>query len=118
MTDFDARLEAALKDLGPDPIDETGYYRDALASFKGEGAGMRIMAWVGIIGFGFGLIFCVYKMLTVDALEMVIKYGVFAAMLNQAQIALKLWFNMQLNRRAIIREVRRVGLALKGPTRE
>jgi len=35
-----------------------------------------------------------------------------AVMTNSAQIAFKMWFNMQLNRRALSHEIRRLQLAV------
>jgi hypothetical protein len=113
MSDYDDRLEAALRNLGPDPIDETGYYRTAFESFRGQGSGMRIIAWAAILIWSAGLIFCVIQMFRTDDLVTLIRYGIFAVLFNQAQIAMKLWFNMQLDRRAITEEVRRLGL-MKG----
>ncbi|MEL6687376.1 MAG: DUF6768 family protein [Pseudomonadota bacterium] len=106
MDDFDKALESALR---ADPIDERGYYREAFASLKGEGSGLRIAAWIATMIFAAGLIYCLIKMMfhTNDT-QTLIKYGVWVVILNQAQIAMKLWFNMQLNRRAVTREIHRV----------
>ena len=112
MTGHDEKLEAALRAMGSDPIDETGYYRDAFASLKGEGSGLRIAAWIGTIIFSAATLYCFYKMLTVEPLDHIIKYGIGALAFSQGQIALKLWCNMQLNRRAVTREIRRLGLLL------
>ena len=105
MDDFDKALESALR---ADPIDERGYYREAFASLKGEGSGLRIAAWIAVMLFSAATIFCLYKMLTVGPLDHVVKYGVGTVLFGQAQIALKLWFNMQLNRGALSRELRRL----------
>lgn len=105
MDDFERELNAALK---ADPIDERGYYREAFASLKGEGSALRIAAWIGTIAFSGATIYCFYKMLTVEPLDHIIKYGVGALAFSQGQIALKIWFNMQLNRRAITREIHRI----------
>ena len=105
MDDFDKALESALR---ADPIDERGYYREAFASLKGEGSGLRITAWIAVMLFSAATIFCFYKMLTVDPLDHVVKYGVGTVLFGQAQIALKLWFNMQLNRRAVTGEIHKL----------
>lgn len=102
MNDFDRDLKAA---LAADPIDERGYYREALGSFRGRGSGLRVLAWIGILAFSAGTLYCFYKMLTVETLDWIVRYGVGAVVFSQAQIALKLWFNMQLNRRALAREI-------------
>lgn len=105
MDDFDKALESALR---ADPIDERGYYREAFASLKGEGSGLRIVAWIAVFIFSAVTLYCFYKMLTEEPLDYVVKYGVGAVIFSQAQIAMKLWFNMQLNRRAITGEIHRL----------
>lgn len=110
MTDFDERLKSLL--ASPDhaslsgPIDERGYYKSVLDSFSGQGAGLRILGWAAILIWGGLLIFCIIQLFSVESLEAKMIYATFAVLLNSAQIAMKLWFNMQLNRRAIIREIR------------
>jgi hypothetical protein len=112
MTNFDSDLKALLSEedeafIG-DAVDETGYYQYAWRSFRGRGAGMRILAWGGILLWGGLTILCLYLMFTADTTRAQINYGVLAVMLNSAQIALKLWFNMQINRIALSRELRRL----------
>ncbi|MEO0574620.1 MAG: DUF6768 family protein [Pseudomonadota bacterium] len=115
MTNFDRKLHDLLAEhdeaLGM-PEAEEGYYREVLSSFKGEGSELRVATWIGILFFGGWLIWCVIQFLRAESLQDQITYGVFAIMLNSAQIALKLWFNMRLNRRAVIREIRGVRLQL------
>jgi hypothetical protein len=109
----DEKLERALRALGPDPVDEAGYYKDAFASFKGEGAGLRILVWVAILACSALLLVCLFKMMRAPSVDQMVIYGVWTILAMQAQIALKLWFNMQLNRRAVTREIRRLGLLLE-----
>lgn len=116
MRDFDTELKNLLSEgddafIG-DAVDETGYYQYAWNSFRGKGSGMRIMAWGGILTFGALTILCVWLMLTAETQRMLIIYAAFAIMLNSAQIALKLWFNMQINRVALSRELRRLQLVV------
>lgn len=116
MTNFDTDLKALLSGedeafIG-DAVDETGYYQYAWGSFRGQGAGMRIMAWAGILLWGGLTIYCLYMMFTAETVRAQINYGVLAIMLNSAQIALKLWFNMQINRIALSKELRRLQLVV------
>lgn len=116
MTDFDSELKKLLSEEDEafitDSIDETGYYKTALSSLKGQGSGLRIGSWIGtFIAVGF-LLFCLWKFFQVETLEEKIFFAMFAIMLNSAQIALKLWFNMQLNRRAITQDIRRLELLM------
>lgn len=100
MDDFDNQLKHA---LAADPIDERGYYRDALASFRGPGSGLRRLALVGTLVFSALLLLFLFKMMTAPSVDQMVVFGVWTVLCSQAQIALKLWFNMQLNRRALSR---------------
>ncbi|GLQ20594.1 DUF6768 family protein [Algimonas porphyrae] len=116
MTDFDTELKALLSAedeafIG-DAIDETGYYQYAWSSFRGPGSGMRIMAWGGILLFGSLTILFLWLMFTEETMRVQINFAALAVMANSAQIALKLWFNMQLNRGALSRELRRLQLVV------
>ena len=110
MSDFDNKLKALLADgddvAFSDQIDERGYYRSVLDSFSGQGAGLRIMGWGAILIWGSLLILCLVQLFRVQGLEAKLIYATFAIILNSAQIAMKLWFNMQINRRAVIKEIR------------
>lgn len=115
MSDFDRKLHDLLAehDGGLDIAGgEENYYREVLSSFRGEGSELRVATWVGILFFGGLLIWCVVEFLRAATVQDQITFGVFAVMLNSAQIALKLWFNMRLNRRALIREIRGMRLQM------
>jgi len=116
MTDFDNEMKNLLSeadsDFIGDTIDETGFYQSVWGSFRGKGSGMSILAWGGIILAGGLTILFVCLMLMADTARDQIIYAALAVMLNSAQIALKLWFNMQMNRRALSHEIRRLQLAV------
>ena len=82
------------------------------AAFADSGSGMRIMAWGGILVFAGLTILCLYLLLNAETTRLQIIYAALAVMLNSAQIALKLWFNMQLNRIALSHELRRLQLVV------
>jgi len=116
MTDFDKEMKALLSEedaafIG-DAIDETGFYKTAFGSLRGQGSGMRLMAWGGILIFGTLLIVSLWQMFVADNLRTQIIWATFAILGNSAQIALKIWFNMQLDRRALSHEIRRLQLAV------
>ncbi|MFK7889098.1 MAG: DUF6768 family protein [Gammaproteobacteria bacterium] len=116
MTDFDKKVQALLESsedhLVSDAIDENGYYQSAFASLKGKGSGMRVMSWIGILIFSALLLLCIWQFFQATTTRDQILFASLAVMLNSAQIALKMWFNMQLNRGAIIGEMQRLQLAL------
>lgn len=114
MTNFDDRLQAVLsaddQAYIQDTIDETGYYQSAFASLRGPGSVLRILVWIAVFICSGVLFFCMYKMFTVDTMREQIIYASFMVLANSGQIAFKLWFNMQLNRRAITHEIKRLQL--------
>jgi hypothetical protein len=116
MQDFDKELERLLKETDTqgftDSIDETGYYKTAFQSFRGQGSALRISTWLGIFLFGGFLLFCIWKFIQAETVQEQIFFGVWAILLNSAQIALKLWFNMQLNRRVVSQDLKRLQFAV------
>jgi len=116
MTDFDKDLKALLsaedKAFVTKHLGEEHFYSEVWGTLKGQGRGFYIMTWAGIFVFGFALIYCVWMLFQVQTTRELILFGVFAILLNSAQIALKLWFNMRMNRRAMITEMKRLQLAV------
>jgi len=116
MTDFERDLKSALKAQDPDyisdPIEENGYYRTVFDSLRGKGSGMRITSWIGILVFSGVLLLSVAMFFQAETTRDQILFATLAVLSNSAQIALKLWFNMQLNRSAIIHEIKNLHLAI------
>ena len=116
MSNFDEKLEQLLSEEDEqfiaDSVENTGFYSEAFGSLKGRGSGLFIYTWVGILIFGVVLIFSIWKFFQVETIREQILFASLAVMANSAQIALKMFFNMRLNRRAIIREIKRLQLAI------
>lgn len=116
MTDFDTEMKNLLSeadhDFIGDTIDETGFYKSAWGSLSGKGSGMRVLAWGAIMIFSTLTIVSIWQMFVAETLRVQILWATFAVLGNSAQIAMKLWFNMQLNRRALSHEIRRLQLAV------
>lgn len=116
MSDFDDRLKTALsaedEKYVADHLDEKGYYAEVLSSLKGPGSAMNILAWVGIFIFSGILIYCLAMAFQAETTRAQILYVAIAIMANSAQIAVKLWANMRLNRRAMMVELRKLRLEL------
>ncbi len=114
--DFDAKMKALLSeedaDYVADAIDETGYYKAAFGSLRGQGSGMRILSWGAIFVMCAILFYALYQLFTTSETRWQIIWASIAVMANSGQIAFKMWFNMQLNRRAISQEIRRLQLAV------
>ena len=116
MTNFDKDLKALLsaedEAFVTQHLGEEHFYSEVWGTLKGQGRGFYIMTWAGILVFGVALIFCIWKLFQVQTTRELILFGIFAILLNSAQIALKLWFNMRMNRRAMITEMKRLQLAV------
>lgn len=119
MSDFDEKLKQLLSEddeqFIANSLEETGFYSEAFSSLKGQGSNLFIFTWLGIIIFGVVLIVSIWTFFHVDTLRDQILFASLAIMANSAQIALKMFFNMRLNRRAIIREIKRLQLAIARP---
>ena len=74
--------------------------------------GWNIMVWMAVMIFCGLLFFCIYKFFHADTVKMQIFYASGTVLTNSAQIAFKLWFHMRLNRRVLLREIRRLQLAI------
>lgn len=120
MSDFDQKLKALLSTEDEayieEALEETGFYSEVFASLKGSGNAMHIFTWIGILIFGSLLIFCIWQFFHAETTRDQIFYAAASILLNSAQISLKLWFNMRLNRRAILREIKRLHLAIAHAT--
>jgi hypothetical protein len=114
MNSIDEQLRELLstRDDTDVPLNEGNYYREVWDSFKGESSAFFIFTWIGIIVFGGGLIYCIVLMFQAEDQRGLILAATLAIMLNSAQIALKLWYNMRLNRIAVLREIRRLRLEM------
>jgi len=116
MNDFDDKLHALLsaedKAFITSNLDETGYHKEVLNSFKGEGSALPIGVWIGIFIFCAILFFGIWQFFQAETIRDQIMYASLTIMANSAQISLKLWFNQRLNRRAVIMEIRKLRLAL------
>ena len=94
------------------PVIEPNFYAEVWGSLRGENGLFFLFTWAGILLAAGGLIFCIVQMLRSTSLEQTLVFAAFAIMLNSAQIALKLWFNMRLNRLAVLKEIRQLRLQL------
>ena len=116
MSNFDIQLKQLLSEDDDEfianSLEETGFYSEAFSSFTGQGSALFIFTWIGIIIFGVILLFSIWKFFQVDTTREQILYAALAVMTNSAQIALKMFFNMRLNRRAIVREIKRLQLTV------
>lgn len=116
MSDFDERLRALLSEGDDAAIEqslgEKNVLVETLGALKGPESGWNIMIWITVMIFCGLLFFCIYKFFHVETVKMQIFYAAGAVLCNSAQIAFKLWFHMRLNRHKLLREIRRLQLAI------
>ena len=122
MSNFDEDLKKLLseqdEDFITDAIDETGYYQSVIKSFKGQGSFMSILSWIGITVICILLFYFIWKFFHAETTRDQILFAALVIMMNSAQIALKLWYNMQLNRRTITRDIKLLQLTLAKAMKE
>jgi hypothetical protein len=99
----DARL---LESLGEDP----SLYRQVLETFQGRLRWLNLLGWVA--GFAFFVIACICAWRFVSALELrsMLLWGGGALVAVMALVLVKIWFWMELQKNAILREVKRLEL--------
>lgn len=97
---------------GDVPVTESSFYTEVFNSLRSPQSAMLKLSWVGILVFGGLLIFCIIQFFGAETTRDQILYASGAILLNSSQIALKIWFNMRLNRLAIMREIKALRLAL------
>ena len=116
MSDFDERLKVLLSE-GDDAaieqsLDEKNVFAETLGSLKGPESAINKMTWIGIMVFCILLFTCLYKFFQAETVKAQIFYASGVILTNSAQIALKLWFHMRMNRRELLREIKRLQLAI------
>jgi len=116
MNDFDDRLRDLLS-KGDDAaieksLGDVNVFSETLGSLKGPESGINIIIWIGVSVFCGLLFVCIFKFFQADTVKDQIFYAAAVILTNSAQIALKLWFHMRLNRRELLREIRRLQLAI------
>ncbi len=116
MNDFDDRLKALLTEGDQAAIEQSlgnkNVITETLGSLKGPERGMNILLWAGITVFCALLFYCIYRFFGAETTRDQIFFAASVVLLNSAQIALKLWFHMRLNRREVLREIKRLQLAI------
>ncbi len=115
MSEFERELKQQLIDQDQvvlEKIDEKNYYKEVLQSLRGPDRAMNILAWVGILLASALLIYFLICAFQADTTREQVLFAALAVMLNSGQIGMKLWVNMRLNRRVVLRSLKRVRLDL------
>lgn len=116
MSDIDERIRALLSEGDDAAIEaslgEKNVILETVGALKGPESTWNIMTWIAIMVCCTLLFTCIYKFFQAETVKDQIFYAAGALMTNAAQIAFKLWFHMRLNRRELLREIRRLQLAI------
>lgn len=118
MSDFDQKLKDLLSEndeaLIEASLDGGGYWDELFGTLKAKGGygWVRIGVWIFVTIAVVLMFYSVWKFFHADNVKMQIFYAALAVFSNQGQIAFKLWFAMHMNRRASLREIKRLRLQI------
>ncbi|MFK7962172.1 MAG: DUF6768 family protein, partial [Phycisphaerales bacterium] len=113
MSEFEDKMKEALRAESNDvwsEVEEQGLFEQAMGVMRGRQRFISVMAWIYSFAFFGLLIFCAVRFFAADdTKEMLAWLGGFLTC-NLIVAMLKLWFWMQMDKNAIVREVKRLEL--------
>ncbi|WP_111684236.1 DUF6768 family protein [Winogradskyella tangerina] len=113
MEDIDQLIKETLTEEEAkfyDELDEQNLWHMIFGIFRGKNSWIvYLMSIVQVIFFGF-FIYCAIQFFKVEATNELIKWGVFGTISLMASSMLKLFSWMQMDKKAIIREIKRLEL--------
>ncbi|WP_299364258.1 DUF6768 family protein [Winogradskyella sp.] len=113
MEDIDKLIKETLTEEEAkfyDELDEQNLWQMVFGIFKGKNSWVvYVMSIVQLIFFGL-FIYCAIQFFEVEATNDLIKWGVFGTLALMASSMLKLFSWMQMDKKAIIREIKRLEL--------
>lgn len=113
MEDIDQLIKETLTEEEAkfyDELDEQNLWQMIFGIFRGKNSWIvYLMSIVQVIFFGF-FIYCAIQFFKVEATNELIKWGVFGTISLMASSMLKLFSWMQMDKKAIIREIKRLEL--------
>ena len=93
-----------------DDLDEQSFWQMVFGIFKGKNSWIvYLMSIVQVMFFGL-FIYCAIQFFKVEATNDLIKWGIFGTLCLMASSMLKLFSWMQMDKKAIIREIKRLEL--------
>jgi hypothetical protein len=95
-----------LEALGEDPT----LYQQVLETFRGRLRWLHLLGWIA--GFAFFAIACIcaWRFVNAPELRSMLLWGAAASLAVMALVLVKIWFWMELNKNAILREIKRLEL--------
>jgi hypothetical protein len=87
---------------------QTALPRQMIDTFRGQFGFLNILgSVVAVVMFGAG-VFCAWRFATATAVQDMLTWGALAAVAIASVILIKIWFWMELQRHAIVREIKRL----------
>ena len=113
MSDFDDRIKAA---LGSDSVDihsdEPSVRLQLAETFRGKTGWMSAIGWVYLVVFGVLYVWTAVMFFLADDLDGRVFWGVVFLFCATATGMLKIWFMNLMNRNNVLRELKRLELAV------
>lgn len=106
---LDEQLARALGDMPPGS-EEVGVLGDVLATLRGRNRFLVMFVFFFATVFAAGMFYCGYHFFTVEGAESVVRWGIGTMLCAMANMALKMWHWMEMNRISVLREVKRTEL--------
>lgn len=123
MSDFDQKLKELLSEteeaLIEESLDGSGYWDELFGTLRAKGGygWVRVGVWIFVTVAVVLMIYAIWQFFHAETVKMQIFYAALAVFCNQGQIAFKLWFSMHMNRRASLREIKRLRIQISQLTR-
>lgn len=116
MSEFDDQLKQLLsaedEQFVSESLIEPAHFKEFYGSLKGKGKGNFILGFTGVLLMSALMFFAMWKFFHVDTTRDQILFATLTLMAFGGGTTVKLWMNMYMARRAIIREIKRLQLAV------
>ncbi|WP_237132320.1 DUF6768 family protein [Pseudohongiella sp. O18] len=105
-------LESDAAEIDKAMAEKEGLIQFAASPFKGGLRHWMVVAYVAIAVLTVVLIWCGYRFFMAESVDQRVFWGVWFVMTVNAQGMLKLWSWMEMNRNSVIREIKRLEIAV------
>jgi hypothetical protein len=113
MNEFDDKIRQALHAESENVwrgVEEQGLFEQALGVMRGQQKFISVMAYIIIVIF-FGLmVYSIFRFFNAETTRLQIAWATGFLFANSAVAMMKMWFWMQMDKNALVREVKRLEL--------
>jgi hypothetical protein len=113
--DLDRKIQQALSDEDAELFGEVGemaMFEMMFDSFKGRLRRWMCFVFVFLFVFAALMFYCLWRFVTAQSADDRVFWGVFFIMTGLAQAMMKMWWWMQMDKRSVLREIKRVELQI------